>query len=49
MTYQQSLELRVSPSDLRLVWEIGLAWKNQVEVFLQVTVGRVSRVVGVQL
>ena len=45
MTYQQSLELRVSPSDLRLVWEIGLAWKNHVEVFLQVTVERISRLV----
>ena len=37
------------PSDLRLVQGIGLAWKNQVEVFLQVTVERVSRLVDVQL
>ena len=30
-------------------WGIGLAWKNQLEVFLQVTVERVFQLADVQL
>ena len=46
---QQSLELRVSPNSLDWFWGIGLAWKNRDELFLQVTVERVSQLVDVQL
>ena len=39
---------QVSPFDHRLDWVwIGLAWKNQIEVFLQETGERVSRLVVV--
>ena len=48
-TYQQSLGWQVAPFDLQWVWGIGLAWKNQIEVFLQVTVERVCQLVDVQL
>ena len=46
---QQPLELRVSPNCLDWFWGIGLAWKNRDELFLQVTVERVSQLVDVQL
>ena len=46
---QQTLELRASPNNLDWFWGIGLAWKNRNELFLQVTVERVSRLVEVQL
>ena len=39
----------VAPFDLQWFRELGLAWKNQTEVFLQVTVERIYQLVDVQL
>ena len=45
---QQSVELRVSPNSLDWFWAIGFTWKNRNELFLQVTVERISQLVDVQ-